>query len=131
MLILARSRLAAAGNEGAIMQMTVTEIAGSAVELGLAGRLDTAGVDTVETRFNAAAIAADRHTLVNMAEVGFVSSMGVRMLLTAAKALKLRHRRFMLVVPPGAVREMLETAAIDTLIPMFETREEALLHLTR
>lgn len=113
------------------MQMTVTEMAGSAVELGLTGRLDTAGVDAVEARFNAAAIAADRHALVNLSDVDFVSSMGVRMLLTAAKAMKQRHRRFMLVVPPGAVREMLETAAIDTLIPMFETRDEALVHLAR
>jgi anti-sigma B factor antagonist len=113
------------------MQMTVTEMADSAVELSLSGRLDTAGVDAVETRFNAAAIAADRHALVNMADVEFVSSMGVRMLLTAAKALKARHRRFMMVVPPGSVREMLETAAIDTLIQMFETRNEALVHLTR
>jgi anti-anti-sigma factor len=113
------------------MQMTVTERADSAVEVGLVGRLDTAGVDAVEVRFNAAVIAADRHALVNFAEVDFVSSMGVRMLLTAAKAMKARHRRFMLVVPPGPVREMLETAAIDTLIPIFEKREEALVHLTR
>ncbi|MBL8346653.1 MAG: STAS domain-containing protein [Rubrivivax sp.] len=113
------------------MQMTVTEMAGSAVELGLSGRLDTAGVDAIETRFNAASIAADRHALVNLADVEFVSSMGVRMLLMAAKAQKARHRRFLLMVPPGSVREMLETAAIDTLIPMFETRDEALVHLTR
>lgn len=113
------------------MQMSVTETADTAVEVGLAGRLDAAGVDAVETRFNAAAIASGRHALVDLTEVEFVSSMGVRMLLTAAKAMKSRQRRFLLVVPGGPVRDMLETAAIDTLIPMFEKREEALVHLLR
>jgi anti-anti-sigma factor len=113
------------------MKMTVTEAADTAVEVDLNGRLDTAGVDAVEMRFNAAAIASGRHAMVNLAEVEFVSSMGVRMLLTAAKAMKAKQRRFMLVVPPGPVREMLETAAIDTLIPMFPTRDEALVNLMR
>ncbi len=113
------------------MQMSVTETADTAVEVGLTGRLDAAGVDAVETRFNAAAIASGRHALVDLTEVEFVSSMGVRMLLTAAKAMKSRQRRFLLVVPGGPVRDMLETAAIDTLIPMFEKREEALVHLLR
>lgn len=113
------------------MQMSVSETSDAAVEVDLAGRLDAAGVDEVETRFNAAAIASGRHALVDLTAVDFVSSMGVRMLLTAAKALKSRQRRFLLVVPAGPVRDMLETAAIDTLIPMFEAREEALVHLLR
>lgn len=113
------------------MQMSVNETADAAVEVALSGRLDAAGVDTVEVRFNAAAIASDRHALVDLTAVEFVSSMGVRMLLTAAKAMKMRQRRFLLVVPAGPVRDMLETAAIDTLIPMFQAREEALVHLLR
>lgn len=113
------------------MQMSVNEAGDEAIEVALTGRLDAAGVDSVETRFNAGAIASGRHTLVDISAVDFVSSMGVRMLLTAAKALRLRDRRFLLVVPAGAVRDMLETAAIDTLIPMFRSRDEALVHLLR
>lgn len=113
------------------MQMTVNEAADAAVEVALDGRLDTVGVDAIEVRFNAAVIAAGRHALVDLSAVGFVSSMGVRMLLTAAKAMKARQRRFVMVVPPGPVREMLETSAIDTLIPLFQSRQEALVHLLR
>jgi anti-anti-sigma regulatory factor len=57
--------------------------------------------------------------------------MGVRLLITAAKSMRARHQRLLLVVPAGPVREMLETAAIDTLIPMFVGRDEALAALAR
>lgn len=113
------------------MEMLVTELPGSAVGVDLVGRLDTLGVDAVETRFNAAAIASGHGTVIDLSRVDFVSSMGVRLLITAAKTMKARHQQFLLVVPEGPVRDMLETAAIDTLIPMFVQRDEALAALAR
>ncbi len=113
------------------MEMLVNELPGPAVGVELSGRLDTLGVDSIETKFNAAALSAGRPTLVDLTRVDFVSSMGVRLLITAAKTMKARHQQLLLVVPPGPVREMLETAAIDTLIPMFLQRDEALAALPR
>jgi len=113
------------------MEMLVTELPGPAIGVELVGRLDTLGVDAVETRFNATALASGQNALVDMSRVEFVSSMGVRLLITAAKTMKARQRRLLMVVPEGPVREMLETAAIDTLIPMFVRREEALAVLAR
>lgn len=113
------------------MDMTVKEVGDSAIDVELAGRLDTLGVDAIETRFNAAALASGRDALLDLSRVDFVSSMGVRLLITAAKTMRSRHKQFLLVVPAGPVREMLETAAIDTLIPMFAQRDEALATLAR
>lgn len=113
------------------MEMHITELAGPAIGVELVGRLDTLGVDAVETKFNAGVLAAGRSALVDLSGVEFVSSMGVRLLITAAKTMKARQQRLLLVVPPGLVREMLETAAIDTLIPMFPQRDEALAALAR
>jgi anti-anti-sigma factor len=113
------------------MEMLVTELPGPAVGVELVGRLDTLGVDAVETRFNAAALASGRSALVDMSRVEFVSSMGVRLLITAAKTVKSRRQRLLLLVPEGPVRDMLETAAIDSLIPMFKQRDEALAALAR
>lgn len=113
------------------MEMVVTPIEGRAFEVALTGRLDTGGVERIETRFNAAAVAADGHVLVDLSNVEFVSSMGVRMLITGAKSKRAREQRFLMLVPPGSVREMLEASAIDTLIPMFPERAEARLHLLR
>lgn len=112
------------------MEMVVTELDG-AVEVNLVGRLDTLGVERIETRFNASTVAAPGHALVNLSQTPFVSSMGMRMLITAAKAKRQRERQFLLVVPAGPVRELLEGAAIDTLIPMFMARDEAIAALAR
>jgi anti-sigma B factor antagonist len=113
------------------MDMHVSELPGQAVGVELVGRLDTMGVNDMETRFNAAVIAGGKNALVDLSGLDFVSSMGVRLLITAAKSMKARQQRLLLVVPAGPVREMLETAAIDTLIPMFITRDEALAALVR
>ncbi len=108
------------------MELRVTELPGPAAGVELIGRLDSVGVDAVETRFNAAALSSGKHALVDLSGVTFVSSMGVRLLITAAKTMRARQLRLLLVVPAGPVREMLETAAVDTLIPMFVERDEAL-----
>lgn len=107
------------------MDMTVVELDGRVREIALTGRLDTAGVGKIETPFNATAIAGGRPLLLDMTGVAFVSSLGVRLLITTAKAMKQRGLPFVTHVPAGPVREMLTVAGIDTLIPMFETLDEA------
>lgn len=94
--------------------------------IALAGRLDTPGVDSVETRFNAAAVAAGRDALVDLAGVSFVSSMGVRMLITAARMLQQRGRCLVLFGALPLVQETLENVAIDQIIPLAQDRDAAL-----
>lgn len=113
------------------MDIVVNPLQTGAVEVQLSGRLDATGVDAVETRFNASALAGGHDALVDLSQVSFVSSMGIRMLLTGAKTMRAKQRQFLLVVPAGPVREVLEMAALDTLIPMFSVRDEALAQLAR
>lgn len=113
------------------MELLVNALPANIIGAELVGRLDTLGVDAIETRFHALVVASGRTALVDLSRVAFVSSMGVRLLISAAKAVKLRQQRLALLVPAGPVREMLETAAIDTLIPMFAQRDEALAALSR
>lgn len=108
------------------MDMQLSDAPGQPLVVALAGRLDTLGVDSIETRFNAGVTATGRPALLDLAQVDFVSSMGIRLLISAAKTMRARQQRLAMVVPAGPVREMLEVAAIDTLIPMFERRDEAL-----
>src|SRR5262245_2287252 len=89
---------------------------GKAVRITLSGRLDTLGVDQVETRFVAAAVAGGRDTLVDLSNVDLITSMGIRMLIGAARSMGRQHTRLVLFGAHDMVREALETAAIDTLI---------------
>ena len=108
------------------MEFVVEEVAPDVVCVALSGRLDTPGVDRIETSFSAATVAGGRHALVDLTLVTFVSSMGVRMLLTTARAMGRRHLQVVLFGAPALVRETLDNVAIDQIIPVRDTREAAL-----
>lgn len=98
----------------------------SRLEIALSGRLDTAGVDRIETRFNAAVVAGSRDAMIDLSGVEFITSMGIRMLISAARAMSLRHKRMVLFGARDLAAEVLETAAVDTLIATVAGRAEAL-----
>jgi anti-sigma B factor antagonist len=108
------------------MEISVEDMSADIVCIGLNGRLDTPGVDRIETSFNAAAVAGGRHAMVDLSRVSFVSSMGVRMLLSAARAMGRRKRQIVLFGAPALVRETLDNVAIDELIAVRDTRDAAL-----
>ena len=68
------------------MEMEVTELDGKAIKIALRGRLDTAGVDQIETRFSARIVPGGRQAIVDLAEVSFIASMGLRMFITVARS---------------------------------------------
>lgn len=84
----------------------------------LTGRLDTVGVDRIEIKFNAAVVAPGQHALVDLSQVSFMSSMGMRMLITAARSMQGRHRKLVLFGAQPLVAELLDTMAIDQIIPV-------------
>jgi anti-anti-sigma factor len=109
------------------MQFEVSEAhAGKACKLSLHGRLDTAGVDAVETRFLATVVSGGRDALIDLSDVPLITSMGIRMLITAARGMSQRKTRLVLFAAQDLVREALETAAVDTLIALVPSEAEAL-----
>jgi anti-sigma B factor antagonist len=91
----------------------------------LTGRLDTPGVDRIEARFNAITVARGRHAIIDLGEVTLVTSMGIRMLVTAAKSLAVRGRKLVLLNPQGVVDEVLRETDLYKVIPMALTLDEA------
>jgi anti-sigma B factor antagonist len=83
----------------------------------LRGRLDSAGVDAIEGRFAAATAAGGRHALVDLSAVEVLTSMGIRMLLSAARAMAARQNRLVLFGARDLVCDVLDIAAIDSLVP--------------
>jgi anti-sigma B factor antagonist len=95
------------------------------IEVRFDGRLDTAGVDAVETRF-LAATGLGKDVIVNLAGVVLITSMGIRMLVGSARALSLRKRRIVLFGAQPLVAEVLDTAAIDSLVATVTAQGDAL-----
>lgn len=109
------------------MEMSVTELnAGHAVRICLTGRLDTMGVNKIESRFLAVAVAGGTDAVVDLSAVELITSMGIRMLISAVRSMSPRKRRLVLFGAQGIVHEVLETAAIDSLMAVVPTEVEAL-----
>lgn len=108
------------------MDMSVDDIGPGLRRIALHGRLDTPGVDQIETRFNAAVVPSDRSALLDLGGVSFISSMGIRMLVTAARSMQSRQTRLVLFAAQPLVRESLETMAIGQLIPIVDDQAAAL-----
>ncbi|MDD3118634.1 MAG: STAS domain-containing protein [Victivallales bacterium] len=97
--------------------------------LVLSGRLDMAGVREVEIAFAENTSGADRTVLVDMTEVPFVASMGVRMLLSAAKRLHGSGKRVVLINIDAMVMEVLKMSGVESLFDFAADRETALSRL--
>jgi anti-anti-sigma factor len=92
----------------------------------LSGRLDTAGSEAIGTRFAALAASASRRVVVDLTDVTFLSSMGIRALIANAKAQQNRGGRMVLLVGNNAaIVKTLDATGIDALIPMYADASDA------
>ena len=92
----------------------------------LSGRLDTAGSEQIASEFDALAGSAKRGVVVDLSDVTFLSSMGIRVLITGAKAQQAKGGRMVLnIVGNEVVDRTLEATGIDELIPVFEDPDDA------
>lgn len=106
------------------MEMQHSDI-GDVRKVVLNGRLDTAGVDVIETRFGAVIVPAGRNTVVDLGEVTFLASMGIRMLISTTRSLSRKGAKLVLFNACPAVREVIETTALTDIIPLADSESEA------
>jgi anti-sigma B factor antagonist len=100
------------------MEMNFVDPDASTRRVTLMGRLDTLGVGEIETRFSAVASGRMPRTLIDLAGVTFLASMGIRMLVSCAKSAAGRGGRVVLVGPQPLVEQSLRDAGIDHVIPI-------------
>ena len=86
----------------------------------LSGRLDMPGIDAISSAFAELSASSHRRVVVDLSEVDFLVSFGIRELITNAKLIHKRGGRMVIFVGDNqAVRKTLVTTGIDTLIPTF------------
>jgi len=92
----------------------------------LAGRLDLEGAEAIATRFTALAATQPRRVVVDLTGVSFLASIGIRTIISSAKALQHRGGRMVLLVgADSGVAKTLEATGINAVIPMFASDGEA------
>jgi anti-anti-sigma factor len=94
--------------------------------LALVGRLDVAGLKAADVKFHGYTAARRKPTLVDMSKVEFIASLGMRMLISCATALKRHGAKMVLLIPSGIVEESLKAVGIDQAIPTVHSLDDAL-----
>jgi anti-anti-sigma factor len=105
--------------------MHVTAVDHRITRVALTGRLDTPGVGEVETRFTATLVPAGKHAIVDLSGVDFVSSLGIRMLVSAARAMRQRQAKLALYNVRPLVRDVFDIVALSDIIPIGSDEDDA------
>ncbi len=91
----------------------------------LAGRIDAAAVPAVRERVNTALSTGARHIVVDLADVTFMSSSGLRVLLLVARDLRKRGNDLRLCAARPQVAEVFHLTGFDQIFQLHPTREAA------
>ena len=92
----------------------------------LSGRLDTAGSEEIASQLAEVAGSAQRRVLIDLSNVNFLSSMGIRALIASAKEQEAKGGRVVLNAGGNdVVGRTLEATGVDQLIPVFEDIADA------
>jgi anti-anti-sigma factor len=108
------------------MNIDFVDLNDSVRSISLSGRMDILGTDTIATKFAALSTTANRRVIVDLTQVDFLASIGIRALISNAKSLQQRGGKMVLFVGANdIVSKTLQTTGIDALIPMFGDMDEA------
>jgi anti-sigma B factor antagonist len=88
------------------------------LNLLLIGRLDTPGVDRVETQLTAHLVPRAERAIIDLSKVEFLGSVGIRMFITIARALNRKGGKMVLYGAQPSVAEVLETTSLNNIIPV-------------
>jgi anti-anti-sigma factor len=107
------------------MAIATEELTGSITKVILDGRLDILGAEAVDVRMNAIA-GTSKAVLIDLRNVSFIGSVGVRALVIPARTLKSRGGKIVIFGPNEMVEKVLKTSGTDTLIPVHHEFQSAL-----
>lgn len=100
------------------MQMQLGDAGGGILNVLLVGRLDTPGVDSIETQLTAHLVPRGARAIVDLSQVAFLGSGGIRMFITIARALSRRGGRLVLYGAQPLVADVLHTTSLNDIIPI-------------
>jgi len=107
------------------MEITNTARDGANI-LSVSGRIDTATAPAMEQEINRIIESGSRSVLLDFSNVAYISSGGLRVLLSTAKKLKNPGDKFALCSLSPEVMKILKLAGFNTIFSIYPTEGEAL-----
>ena len=100
--------------------------AGGVRRINVSGRLDVDGSNSVAEQMVSLAEATTNGVVVDLTSLKFLASIGIRALITAAKAVKARGGKLALVVDAGSTVMMsIKATGLDQIVPVFDDADDA------
>jgi anti-sigma B factor antagonist len=107
------------------MEMQLRDAGDGVLSVSLVGRLDTHGVDHIETKLTANLVPLGARAIVDLSQVSFLSSVGIRMFITVARALDRRGGKLVLYGAQPIVAQVLDIASLNNIVPVRVDAENA------
>ena len=107
------------------MEIQYSELSNRIRLIKLIGKLDIIGVNEIEIKFTGYCSGEAARVLVDLSQVDFLASIGIRLLMTNAKSLFTRGGKMVLLNPTPDVKNTLDVTGIPDIIPMYENLESA------
>jgi len=108
------------------MTIDQVQVDGKAV-LRVAGRMDIESAASLEGACDACIADGFTKLVLDLEELVYISSMGLRLVVAIAKKLKEKGGSLRICGAVGLVRQVLEITRVNRVIPMHESLESALL----
>lgn len=107
------------------MQIQLGDAGNGILAISLVGRLDTPGVDLIETPLTAQLVPRGARAIIDLSQVSFMGSGGIRMFITISRALGRRGGKLVLFGAQPLVGQVLETTRLDDIVPVRADAETA------
>ncbi len=108
------------------MEMTLVNAGPEFTHIALSGRVDLKGIGDLDWEFSRQTVTRKKPVLVDISDVDYLASIGLRMLVKVAKALDKNDAKVVLLNPHPDVEEVLRTSGFDKIMPIEYDYENAL-----
>jgi anti-anti-sigma factor len=107
------------------MRLEQVMLPGDILMVKLTGALDIAGANEVEAPLNTISEKYSK-VIVNFTDVTFLASIGIRLLVKAARAITKKNGRLVVFNPTDDARKVLRSTGIDTIVPVVADEKAAI-----
>ena len=107
------------------MEFNVEKLDNGIQKVNLVGRMDLKGTNVIEMPFNAQVTTSKIPVIIDMAGVEFLASIGIRLILSSAKAISRRGSKVVILNPQPMVEDVFKTSGINKLIEIYHDYNEA------
>jgi anti-anti-sigma factor len=107
------------------MELQYSELNNGIRLIKLIGKLEIIGTGEIETKFAGYCSGDNVRVIVDLSEVDYLASIGIRLFVLTAKLVTARGGKMVLLNPISDVKNVLEITGIPAIIPIYDGRESA------